>query len=126
MDRAHMSTSIQTMPDPISEQDVADVMGEKTPELDFSIWHPLDHHWWEFSFCRQYHGWTRNHLELVWEYGQGITAVREWWHRQIGCRWGRHQVTPYWRGWTPGTFPEPEPTGYMRLNCSHRQDGPSH
>lgn len=68
-------------------------------ELDFSIYHPLDHDWWK-PVCRTFYGGVLRHWQLWWDY-------RSFWaegvlQRRIFCPFGRHQwITAYKRDGTP-------------------------
>lgn len=59
-------------------------------ELDFSMWHPLDH-WPGTARCRSFHGGTRNHLHLTWTYRRRHQVLKPWW-RLFRCPFGRHDV----------------------------------
>jgi len=54
----------------ITQEDVAEVIqnsGREIREIDFSVWHPLDH--WAFSsYCWSFHGGGFHHLKLWWEF----------------------------------------------------------
>lgn len=73
-------------------------------KLDFSIFHPLDHK--PFSKrCRSFHGGSRNHLQLLWDFKWQIpTKIRKF----TRCRLGQHEYGPWFKG-----PPDPE-TGRMR------------
>lgn len=64
-------------------------------ELDFSIFHPLDHHPFGAE-CRAWHGGSWNHLKLTW-------TLRRWPQiRGIAflllCRINIHYEEVWWRG----------------------------
>lgn len=100
---------------------------DKPLELDFSQAHFLDHHWWEFTVCRQQPwGGFKRHVQLVWEYGSEVTELRAWWGRAMGCWWGHHTRQAYWRGKAGLPFAEwGEPAGYSCEHCARRMSAPS-
>lgn len=53
-------------------------------DLDFSVYHPLDHTPFTAT-CRNYYGGWRNHLQLEWSY-RLVPGLR----RQLLCRFGKH------------------------------------
>lgn len=66
--------------------------------LDFSIWHPLDHHFWE-PRCRQFYGGWRRHLELAWQYGHGWDSrwgLEHPFYVLVLCRLGRHKLETWY------------------------------
>lgn len=54
----------------ITEEEIAEVLhdsGVEFKEIDFSVFHPLDH--WAFSpQCFRWHGGPIHHLRLWWEF----------------------------------------------------------
>jgi hypothetical protein len=67
--------------------------------INFDLWHPLDHWPWQRR-CRQFYGGWRRHLWLAWsfEYREEI----EWWllrpfYLLFLCRLGRHKLTTSWQ-----------------------------
>lgn len=74
-------------------------------ELDFSMFHPLDH--WPFTReCASHYGGWRQHLHLAWEYR---------WKQEI-CSWtlckiGKHKPSKW-------TRPSTGETGIGCWNCA--------
>lgn len=60
-------------------------------EFDFSIFHPLDHHWWE-PYCWKWHGGILRHWQLWWE-----CIAEEAIKRNTLCRVGKHFWGKHWQ-----------------------------
>jgi hypothetical protein len=74
----------------ISKDDVAEVIGAPQIEnLDFSVWHPLDHRPWS-ARCRTFYGGGVHHVTLWREY-QAPRPIQ-----RIKCRLGWHDWSEYY------------------------------
>jgi hypothetical protein len=63
---------------------------DESPKLDFSFFHPLDHH--PFSRrCFDHYGGPRQHYRLWWEYKFEYTPKKVW-HRLVLCKLGHHRI----------------------------------
>lgn len=81
-------------------------------ELDFSIYHPLDHAWWE-PVCRTFYGGIFRHWQLWWDY-------RSFWadgliQRRIFCPFGKH-------AWVTGFLRDGTPTSTFCWNCHRKSE----
>ena len=83
-------------------------MGTPIENMDFSIFHPLDHPIWD-SVCPTFYGGRRNHFSLWRDYKapQPIQYVK--------CRLGHHDWTEYWQG--RGFGHDGPPAGEMCRSC---------
>lgn len=60
--------------------------------LDFSIWHPLDH--WPYSErCSMFYGGGYHHLKIAWQ-----LKWSDWLAARTWCKLGRHEFADSWRG----------------------------
>lgn len=91
----------------ISKDEVAQVAGVPVEKLDFSQWHPLDHHWWS-PICPTFHGGRRNHFELWYDYQRPRPI------QTVKCWLGRHEWVEFWRG---KANPASVPDGLMCNHC---------
>ena len=99
-------------------------------DLDFSEFHPLDHHILD-PYCWGWAGGIPRHIQLWWDYQfmQDPWPLR-WWHRRQ-CARGNHEVTPYWDSKDlKGRMPEWDPerkaikdraSGFMCFHCDWRR-----
>lgn len=74
-------------------------MSEKpaSKQLDFSLFHPLDHWIWERR-CREFYGGWQRHTYLWWTYV--ASPVIGWWGRWpyyfVMCRFNHHSAETWW------------------------------
>ena len=66
----------------------------RSPKLDFSVFHPLDH-WVGSAYCRTFYGGGRRHLSLWWDYQAELLRPTNALAR-AGCLFGRHHPVDYW------------------------------
>jgi hypothetical protein len=86
-------------------------------DLDFSFFHPLDHHIWQRAYCASFYGGARTHLSYWWDF-QGRHKVRRVWR----CGLLRRHNPGEWFRREPGG--QMKSAGFVCRDCSIRLEGP--
>lgn len=63
-------------------------------KLDFSQWHPLDHHPLSKE-CRDHFGGFRQHMHLLWDFKWDMPSKRK---KITHCFWGKHRSSSWFKG----------------------------